>query len=260
MWNTEEGWRIVDDALQIRGGRGYETADSLRARGEAPIPVERMMRDFAHQPDLRGLVARSCGCSSPARRSTRTSRSRAPSSIRRRRSDAKLAALPKMARLLRLVVSRALARLGALAAVRRVRPLAGHVRFVERTTRKLGALALPRDGALGPKLEKRQALLFRAVDIGAELFAMAAALSRADALRRAGAAEAATAAELTDVFCRGTRRRIADHFRGIGSNDDVAKYRTARRLLDGEFAWLEQGLTAMEPEPGLAEPSRAVSR
>src|SRR5687768_4793228 len=46
MYNSEAGWRIIDDTLQIRGGRGYETAESLERRGEAPIPVERAMRDY----------------------------------------------------------------------------------------------------------------------------------------------------------------------------------------------------------------------
>jgi alkylation response protein AidB-like acyl-CoA dehydrogenase len=46
MWNTERGWQLIDETLQIRSGRGYERSESLRARGERPEPIERMMRDF----------------------------------------------------------------------------------------------------------------------------------------------------------------------------------------------------------------------
>src|SRR3981081_948646 len=45
MWATEMTWRIADDAMQVRGGRGYETAQSLAGRGEPPISVERFLRD-----------------------------------------------------------------------------------------------------------------------------------------------------------------------------------------------------------------------
>src|SRR6185295_15629264 len=46
MWGTEAAWRIVNDAVQIKGGRGYETAASLAARGDDATPLERYVRDL----------------------------------------------------------------------------------------------------------------------------------------------------------------------------------------------------------------------
>jgi alkylation response protein AidB-like acyl-CoA dehydrogenase len=248
MWNSEEGWKIADRTLQIRGGRGFETADSLRARGEPGVPVERILRDFrinlifeGSSEIMRLFIAREALDRHLAAAGDLVN-PKAP-------ARQKLKALPRMAAFYAGWYPTRWLGYGRWPRFGSYGRLAGHVRYMDRTTRRLSRSIFHMMAVNGPKLEKRQALLFRAVDIGADLFAMAAAVSRVNSLKRSGSPDAAGAAELADVFCRMTRRRISERFRGIRGNDDRAFYRTAGRLLEGEFAFLEQGLLDV---PGLA--------
>jgi alkylation response protein AidB-like acyl-CoA dehydrogenase len=257
MWNTEAGWRIIDDVMQIRGGRGYETADSLRARGETPIPVERAMRDFrinlifeGTSEIMRLFIAREAvdhhfrlafDLVNP--RATRAAR---------------LAALRRSARF--YPAWYASRWVGGFRSYAEFGPLAGHLRYVDRTTRRLGRTIFHAMVRLGAKLERRQMVLFRTVDIGAELFAMAAVCTRAHRLAREGDRNAL---DLADLFCREARHRIADHFRNLFGPTDGALYRLAQRVLAGEFAWLEAGIVPMvsgREEPAVpAEPGAVLA-
>jgi hypothetical protein len=82
-------------------------------------------------------------------------------------------------------------------------------------------------------------VLFRAVDIGAELFAMTATCSRAMQLAKSGNA---SAVELADAFCYDARARIDASFRALFGGRDTARYRLAQRTLAGNYAWLEEGI------------------
>jgi hypothetical protein len=117
--------------------------------------------------------------------------------------------------------------------------LAGHMRYAERHTRKLGRSIFHAMVKLGPKLERRQLVLFRAVDIGAELFATAAACVKAHALAKKGNREGIP---LADLFCRAARVRIEHLFASFYGDYDGEMYKVAQAVMRGEHAWMETGI------------------
>jgi alkylation response protein AidB-like acyl-CoA dehydrogenase len=241
MWNTETAWRIADDTLQIKGGRGYETADSLRSRGERPEPIERMMRDmrinliFEGSSEIMRLFI--------AREAVDTHLRIAGALI-----DPKTPMADKLRGLLRSGAyyatwyPRLYLGWGHAPRYAEFGPLAPHIRFVNRSARRLARTLFHCMLRFGPKLEKRQQVLARLVEIGAELLAITAACSRAQSLRARGDRAAAGAMELADVFSRQARRRVEEKFAAVWSNDDTTTYRTAQAVLRGEHAWLEEGV------------------
>ena len=238
MYNTEAGWRIVDDALQIRGGRGYETASSLEARGEQPFPIERGMRDFrinlifeGSSEIMRLFIAREA-VDHHFKTAFDVVNPKAS-------SKEKWAALGRSAKFYPSWYASRWLGAGRFKSYDAPGRLPRHLRYIEGTTRKLGRAIFHAMVRLGPKLEKRQMVLFRAVDIGAELFAMSAACSRAQMLSERGDRNAVV---LADLFCRESKLRIADSFRNLYGKNDGALYKTAQKVMAGEFAWLESGI------------------
>ncbi len=207
-WNTVRAWEIADRTLQIRGGRGYETERSLQGRGETPIPVERLMRDcrinliFEGSSEIMHLFMARYAAWYP------------PLWLRGLDSPFRYRDFGRLAR---------------------------HLRFVERSSRKLARESFHGMVVYQARMERKQGFLFRCVDIVMELFAMAASVCHARRLRDDGHAEAGGAAALADLFCRQSRRRVRRLFRDLWSNEDARKNQLAASVMKGDQVWLEEG-------------------
>ena len=241
LFCTEASWRIIDATVQIRGGRGYETASSLKARGEEGIPVERVMRDSRINTIIEGT------------------------SQIMRLFIAREALDPHARRILPLLSKET----GFLTKLKLVwelfifylfwypkqwfyspyteklnqipEELRDHVLFINRSAHQLArslfhAMMLYQQG-----LEKKQRLLGRIVNIGTDLFAMATSCARAALLVSKNPADKGPV-ELADLFCRDATKRVRGHFHSMFKNDDAYAYRIARNALDGKYSWLEDGI------------------
>ena len=237
LYGSELGWRVVDELVQIRGGRGYETADSLAARGEKPVPTEQALRDMRinrifegsteimHLLIAREAVDRHLEAAGDVLEADSDLKTRARGVVRA--TGFYSTWLPK------LVVGRG-TKPGSYA---EFGELAEHLRFAERGSRKLARSTFYGIARWQAGLEERQSFLGRIVDIGAELFAISAAVVYADTI----GSERPEARELADLFCRQARRRADALFGELWSNDDRRAYGFAQELLDGKHTWIEEG-------------------
>src|SRR3954470_23475282 len=220
LYASEMGWKVVDELMQVRGGRGYETAESLKARGEKPIPVEAAMRDmrinriFEGSTEIMHLLI--------AREAVDQHLAVAGEILE---GDGGLAEKAKVG----VQAAKFYASwLPKLAVGEGQKPnafdefgeLAEHLRFVERRSRKLARSTFAAMARWQAGLERRQAFLGRIVDIGAELFAIAAACTYAQTVREEQPDRADSAVALADVFSRQARRRAEALFSSLWSNDD----------------------------------------
>jgi alkylation response protein AidB-like acyl-CoA dehydrogenase len=244
-WNSDRTWEIVDDTMQIRGGRGYETETSLKARGDVPIGVERMMRDyrinkiFEGSSEIMHLFM--------AREAVDKHLQVAGAMIDPEKSVAeKLAELPKISAFYASWYPTRWLGWGQWPRYTEFGAMATHLRFVERNTRRLSRQIFHGMMVFQGKLQNKQAFLFRLVDVANELFAIATSVTRAHAMEVAGHPEAANAAELADLFARNSRRRVVHLFHELWANDDVRKYKVALRVLEGKHAWLEEGAMGLD--------------
>jgi alkylation response protein AidB-like acyl-CoA dehydrogenase len=244
-WNSDRCWEIVDDTMQVRGGRGYETERSLSARGEPAIGVERMMRDYRINKIFEGsseimhlFMAREM-VDRHLQAAGAMAEPDAP-------LGAKLGALPRMIAFYAWWYPSRWLGFGLWPRYAGFGRLARHLRFVERASRRLARGSFHGMFVYQARLQNKQAFLFRLVDVANELFAMAASIGRARALAAQRRPEAEQALELADVFCRMARRRVRRLFQELWSNDDVARYRLALDVLKGRHEWLESGTMGLE--------------
>ncbi|MER7813069.1 acyl-CoA dehydrogenase family protein [Streptomyces sp900116325] len=246
LYGSEMGCLMADELVQIRGGRGFETAESLAARGERAVPAEQLLRDlrinriFEGSTEIMHLL------------------------IAREAVDAHLKVAGDLIDPDKPLSAKAKAGANAAGFYARWLPklvagpgqlprtynefnpsghpdLSSHLRYVERSARKLARSTFYAMSRWQGRMETKQGFLGRIVDIGAELFAMSSACVRAEHLRTTGD-HGREAYQLADAFCHQSRIRTEELFNRLWSNTDDLDRRVVDSVLNGAYTWLEEGI------------------
>ncbi|MDX3756107.1 acyl-CoA dehydrogenase family protein [Streptomyces mirabilis] len=263
LYGSEMACLMADELVQIRGGRGFETAASLAARGERAVPAEQILRDLRINRIFEGsteimhlLIAREAvdahlsvagDLIDPDKSLSDKAKAGANAGVFYAKWLPKLVAGPGQ-----------LPR--SYGEFNRHVDLSPHLRYVERNARKLARSTFYAMSRWQGRMETKQGFLGRIVDIGAELFAMSAACVRAEHLRLTGQ-HGREAYQLADAFCRQSRIRVDELFGRLWSNTDDLDRKVVKGVLAGTYEWLEQGVIDPSGDgPWIADATPGPSR
>jgi alkylation response protein AidB-like acyl-CoA dehydrogenase len=241
---SENGWKIVDLTVQLRGGRGYEKAASLKERGEHPYPVERMMRDARINTIIEGTseIMRLF----MAREAMDPHLKMAANLLKKNTPVMKKIGTGfKLLGFYSIWYPRQWISLFPQSVPDGNRELVRHFRYIARTSRHLARSLLHAMARYGPTLDRRQIVLGHLMDIGTELFAMSATCSYALSFKQG---EDASPINLADLFCKQAERRIRAHFSALRCNDNRAIDALAKTVSAGDAKWLERGIIWIGPD------------
>ncbi|MEW1548511.1 acyl-CoA dehydrogenase family protein [Streptomyces tsukubensis] len=266
LYGSEMACLMADELVQIRGGRGFETAESLAARGERAVAAEQLLRDLRINRIFEGsteimhlLIAREAvdahlkvagGLIDPDTSLGDKAKAGAQAGAFYARWLPQLVTGPG-----RLPTS-----------YQEFHPdghpdLGTHLRYAERASRRLARATFLGMARWQGRMETKQGFLGRIVDIGAELFAMSAACVRAELLRGGGDGHGREAYQLADAFCRQSRLRVEELFGRLWKNTDDIDRKVVGKVLAGAYTWLEEGVIDPSGDaPWIADATPGPSR
>lgn len=227
---TEYLWDSLFDLQQIFAGRGYETADSKRKRGEPGIAVERMVRDarinliFEGTSEIMRLWIGREGMAEYKERGEKIK----PPKDKHSALFVKIGAIGWYAS--KFIGQFALFLYDDVL-------LYSHAKFIECEAHKLAFDSVKNCAIYQAGLDKKQIIVADFVNRAMNLFAMSLAISYADLNKNKPLAK-----ELADYFCWSIRKPAHKH------NHKVV-YKLSKRIMAGEARWLEEGIvSALEKE------------
>ncbi|HSA64125.1 MAG TPA: acyl-CoA dehydrogenase family protein [Nitrospira sp.] len=235
---SEWYWETVNDLFQVRGGRGFMTAESQHKCGEPAIPVMRMLRDArinlvweGTSEILRIWMARE-SLSPYLEQGLAILQGSLSQKITAARYYAHMSFLSSLPFLDSHPGSSLFGK-----------EYAGWVRFVESSSRRLTRSTLTATLYHREKLHNKQLLLQHLVNDSLLLFPMAATLwyaSQPEMREKPGIRE------LVTYFCQDIKDRLHPPFSLAGRirrhKKDTVVYRLSKSIMSGEYAWLEEGI------------------